>query len=262
MVLSSLGELELLLSGSKKTSRNRRKNRKNQKEKSVKLEAKSTKNTTNSTSYIEESKDGYSYIIPAEIAIMLNLEGSSIKPNEEVQERYVDRYIEGLRVYFGFPDCDVTRSFKNQLGLNKIPLRSEEAMKIARIWLEPFNEVSKNGIKLSPDEFASKYGFGKYRIYCRFRNWCMATGRSCSVFDSSFEQNKHDFFSGYFNNVLQKPRNVASIAHLDRDEFIRELYGKSEYYCLCDYVNTGSKWDYPSCREIDSEHMLWCERLG
>ena len=60
MVLSSLGELELLLSGSKKTSRNRRKNRKNQKEKFVKLEATSIKNTAKSTSYIEESKDGYS----------------------------------------------------------------------------------------------------------------------------------------------------------------------------------------------------------
>ena len=90
----------------------------------------------------------------------------------------------------------------------------------------------------------------------------MSGGRSCSVFDADFEKNKHDFFSGYANNVLQKPRNVASIAHLDRDEFIRELYGKSEYYCLCDYVNTGNKWDYPSCSEIDSEHMLWCERLG
>lgn len=262
MVLSSLGELEVLLSGSKKTSRNRRKNIKNQKEKSVKLEATGTKNTSNSTSYIDKGKDGYLYIIPAELAVMLNFEGSSIKPIEEEQERYIDRYIEGLRVRFGFPNTDVARSFKSQCGLNKIPIGGEEARKIARIWLEPFNETSKNGIKLSPDEFASKYGFGKYRIYCKFRNWCMSGGRSCSVFDVDFEKNKHDFFNGYANNVLQKPRNVASIAHLDKDEFISELYGSSGNYCLCDYVNTGGKWDYPSCSEIDSEHMVWCERLG
>ena len=103
-MLSSLGELELLLLGSKKTSRNRRKNAKSQKERSAKLEATRIKNTAKSTSYIEESKDGYSYIIPAEIAVMLNFEGSSIKSTEEVQEKYIDRYIEGLRVYFGFPN--------------------------------------------------------------------------------------------------------------------------------------------------------------
>ena len=260
MLLSNLGELEALLKGSKEVSRNRRRSTKKQKSTPVKLEATNIKNATNHTSYTDKGKDGY-YIIPAELAVMLNFDGNLIKSSEEIPDSYV-KYIEGLRVHFGFPDSGITRSFRSQCGINKIPLRSEEAMKIAQIWLEPFNDVSKNGVKLSQDEFASKYGFGEYRIYCRFRNWCMSHGRSCSVLDANFEKNRQDYFSSYPSNVLQKPRNVASIAHLDKDEFIRELYGKSEYYCLCDYVNTGNKWNYPSCSEIDSEHMLWCEKLG